>query len=269
MFAMLITKDFAFKLLSLAFIVPTLTLFSGCSNNNSDAQSSNSNNCSDKKIGYQLEMPQKGDEIALINTSMGSFKVRFFPEAAPKSVENFKTHAKNGYYNGLIFHRVIKGFMIQGGDPAGNGTGGESIWGHPFEDEFSDKLFNISGALSMANCGKNTNGSQFFINQGGKESFSGWDYAQQIYEKYKDNKNAAIIDMSKITDEIRELYDNNGGNPHLDGYFNTQNKGHTVFGQVFEGMDIVNKIASVRTNSSDKPVTDVIIKSVEITKFEG
>ncbi len=269
MFAMLITKDFAFKLLYLAFIVPALTLFSGCSNNNSDAQSSNSNNCSDKKIGYQLVMPPKGDEIALINTSMGSFKIRFFPEAAPKAVENFKTHAQNGYYNGLIFHRVIKGFMVQSGDPASNGTGGESIWGHPFEDEFSDKLFNISGALSMANCGKNTNGSQFFINQGDKESFSGWDYAQQIYEKYKDNKNAAIIDMSKITDEIRELYDNNGGNPHLDGYFNTQNKGHTVFGQVFEGMDIVNKIASVRTNSSDKPVTDVIIKSVEITKFEG
>lgn len=267
MFAMFMTKEFAFKLLSLAFIVPIFTLFSGCSNNSSGAQSSN--NCADKKVGYQLEMPQEGEEIAVVNTSMGSFKVRFFPEAAPKAAENFKTHAKDEYYNGVIFHRVIKGFMIQGGDPVGNGTGGESIWGHPFEDEFSDKLFNISGALSMANCGKNTNGSQFFINQGSKESFSGWDYAQQIYDKHKDNKNAAIIDMSKITDEIRELYNNNGGNPHLDGYFNTQNKGHTVFGQVFEGMDVVNKIAGVRTNSADKPLTDVVIESVEITKFEG
>lgn len=246
---------------ALMFMTPFFAL-GGCANNTSGIQS-------DKKVGYQLELPQKNEEIAIVNTSMGQFKLRFFPEAAPKAVENFKTHSKKGYYNGRIFHRVINNFMIQGGDPNGNGTGGESIWGSPFEDEFSDKLFNISGAVAMANSGKNTNGSQFFINQGGKENFGGWDYFEQAYEKYKNNKNAAIIDMSKITPEIKELYNNNGGNPHLDGAFNTQNKGHTVFAQVFDGMDVINKIAGVETSSSDKPLTDVVIENIELSTFEG
>lgn len=112
-------------------------------------------------VGYQLDMPQKGEEIAIMHTSMGDISIRFFPEAAPKAVENFKTHAKDGYYDGLTFHRVINDFMIQGGDPNGDGTGGDSIWGEPFEDEFSDTLFNIRGSLSMANSGPDTNGSQF------------------------------------------------------------------------------------------------------------
>ena len=246
---------------ALMFMTPFFAL-GGCSNSTSSLHS-------DKEVGYQLELPQKNEEIAIVNTSMGQFKLRFFPEAAPKAVENFKTHSKNGYYNGKIFHRIIKNFMIQGGDPNGNGTGGESIWGKPVEDEFSDKLFNITGAVAMANSGKNTNGSQFFINQGNKESFDGWEYFENVYEKYKNNKNASIIDMSKITPEIKELYNNNGGNPHLDGAFNSQNKGHTVFAQVFDGMDVINKIASVETNSSDKPLTDVVIQNIELLTFEG
>lgn len=265
----------------LMLMAPFLAL-GGCSNNQSSqnanaATASNSEknvntvatSNTEKKVGYQLEAPQNGEEIAIVNTSMGQFKMRFFPEAAPKTVENFKTHSKNGYYNGRIFHRVIENFMIQGGDPNGNGTGGESIWGKPFEDEFSDKLFNITGSVAMANSGKNTNGSQFFINQGGNESFSGWEYFQQVYDRYKDNKNVSIIDMSKITDEIKNLYNNNGGNPHLDGAFNSQNKGHTVFAQVFEGMEVIDKIARVEKNSADKPLTDVVIENIEITKFEG
>ena len=96
---------------------------------------------------------------------MGDITVRFFKDEAPKAVENFITHAKEGYYDGLTFHRVINDFMIQGGDPKGDGTGGESIWGTKFEDEFSDNLHNFRGALSMANAGTNTNGSQFFIVQ--------------------------------------------------------------------------------------------------------
>ena len=103
------------------------------------------------EVGYQLEKPKVGDTVAIMETSEGTIKIRFFPEAAPKAVENFVTHAKDGYYNGLTFHRVIKDFMIQGGDPLGNGTGGESIYGKSFEDEFSNKLFNIRGSLSMAN----------------------------------------------------------------------------------------------------------------------
>ena len=114
---------------------------------------------------YQFEKPAKDAEVIVMKTSMGTIKLRLFPEKAPKTVENFVTHAKEGYYDGLTFHRVINGFMIQGGDPLGNGTGGESIWGRPFEDEFDVELRNFRGALSMANAGPCTNGSQFFIVQ--------------------------------------------------------------------------------------------------------
>lgn len=251
-------------------ITPAFTLLAGCSKNNTSSISASNTTMemSDKKVGYQLDLPKEDEEIAVVTTSMGEFKLRFFPEVAPKTVENFKTHAKNGYYNGLTFHRVINNFMIQGGDPNGNGTGGKSIWNKPFEDEFSKTLFNITGAVSMANSGKNTNGSQFFINQGGKENFGGWEYSQKIYERFKDTKDASIIDMSKISDEIKELYNQNGGNPHLDGAFNTQNKGHTVFAQVFYGIDVVNDIAAVEVGPADKPLTDVTIDKIDIAQYK-
>ena len=113
----------------------------------------------------QLDRPAAGETVAIMHTNMGDIAIRLFPEKTPKTVENFTTHAKNGYYDGLIFHRVINDFMIQGGDPKGNGRGGESIWGDSFEDEFDLELRNYRGALSMANAGPNTNGSQFFIVQ--------------------------------------------------------------------------------------------------------
>lgn len=101
---------------------------------------------------------------AIIHTTYGDIWLRLFPEEVPRTVENFITHAKNGYYDGVIFHRVIKGFMIQTGDPMGDGTGGESIWGGEFEDEFHRSLkHDRPFTLSMANAGPNTNGSQFFI----------------------------------------------------------------------------------------------------------
>ncbi|QUC17700.1 uncharacterized protein UV8b_01941 [Ustilaginoidea virens] len=100
---------------------------------------------------------------AVLHTNFGDIHIRLFPDAAPKTVENFVTHAKNGYYNNTIFHRVIKKFMIQGGDPLGDGTGGESIWGKEFEDEFSSLKHDKPFTVSMANAGPNTNGSQFFI----------------------------------------------------------------------------------------------------------
>jgi len=102
---------------------------------------------------------------ATIKTNKGDMKFNLYDDLAPKTVENFVTHAKNGYYDGLIFHRVIKDFMIQGGDPTGTGCGGESIWGTPFQDEFNLDARNYYGALSMPNSGPNTNGSQFFIVQ--------------------------------------------------------------------------------------------------------
>ncbi|QPH00810.1 hypothetical protein C2857_004808 [Epichloe festucae Fl1] len=100
---------------------------------------------------------------AVLHTNYGDIHIRLFPEAAPNTVENFVTHAKNNYYNNTIFHRVIKKFMIQGGDPLGDGTGGESIWGREFEDEFSSLKHDKPFTVSMANAGPNTNGSQFFI----------------------------------------------------------------------------------------------------------
>lgn len=102
--------------------------------------------------------------VVVVETNKGTFEIALNPDVAPKAVENFLTHAKDGYYNGIIFHRVIKGFMIQGGDPTGTGRGGKSIWGTPFEDEYSDSIkFDKKGLLAMANSGPKTNGSQFFI----------------------------------------------------------------------------------------------------------
>jgi peptidylprolyl isomerase len=102
--------------------------------------------------------------VVIFETSQGNFEVTLFPDIAPKTVENFLQLAANNYYNGTVFHRVIKGFMIQGGDPQGNGTGGQSIWGAPFADEFNPNVnFDRPGILAMANRGPNTNGSQFFI----------------------------------------------------------------------------------------------------------
>lgn len=102
--------------------------------------------------------------IAVLETTQGKIEIELKPDLAPLAVENFTTHIKNGYYDGLIFHRIIKNFMVQGGDPTGTGRGGESIWKKPFKDEFTPKaIFNKAGVLAMANSGKNTNGSQFFI----------------------------------------------------------------------------------------------------------
>jgi peptidyl-prolyl cis-trans isomerase B (cyclophilin B) len=185
----------------------------------------------------------ENEKVVEMKTSMGTIKIKLFPEQAPKTVENFITHSENGYYDGLKFHRVIKDFMIQGGDPNGNGTGGESIWGESFEDEFSKQLFNIRGALSMANAGPDTNGSQFFIVQN-SEMNPGFE------EKMKE---------AGFPQEIIDAYMERGGTPHLDFK-------HTVFGQVIEGMDIVDKIAGVEVGQNDAPKEDVIIEKITVVK---
>ena len=192
----------------------------------------------------QLTMPAAGDTVATMHTSMGDIKIKLFPDKTPKTAENFITHAKNGYYNGLKFHRVIKDFMIQGGDPLGNGTGGESIWGGKFEDEFDPDLHNLRGALSMANAGPGTNGSQFFIVQANSAPAA-------MLEQMKD------LADSGFSTEVREAYAKLGGTPWLDFR-------HTVFGQVYEGLDVVDGIAAVNT-VNDVPTDDVIINSIDIT----
>lgn len=181
---------------------------------------------------------------ATIKTNKGDMSFELYPQYAPKAVENFATHAKNGYYNGLIFHRVIKDFMIQGGDPTGTGCGGESIWGKSFEDEFSLDARNYYGALSMANSGPNTNGSQFFIVQ----AKSVPDSLLSQMEGLKDNGYPQAV-----IDKYKEV----GGTPWLDFH-------HTVFGMITDGADVLEDIASTRTGMGDKPVYDVVIDTIEI-----
>ena len=108
--------------------------------------------------------PADTNVTVVLETNQGTIEIRLFPEIAPKACENFVSLVKKGYYDGLIFHRVIPNFMIQGGDPTGTGRGGDSIWGTKFEDEFNPQFtFDRKGILAMANAGPNTNGSQFFI----------------------------------------------------------------------------------------------------------
>ena len=129
-------KKFA-KGLVLTLAAAVLMAFSGCSG-------------TQHEVGFQLEAPQSGDTIAVMDTSMGTIKMRLFPDEAPKTVENFIGLANKGYFNGLTFHRVINNFMIQSGDPTATGTGGESYFGGDFEDEFSTSLLNLRGAVAVS-----------------------------------------------------------------------------------------------------------------------
>lgn len=241
------------KLFLTMSMAATLLFAAGCTSNGSDTASSSTKESTEKTTETStvesidlnsLELPQLNTEVAdnedLVKmvTTKGTIKIKLFPELAPKAVENFMTHAKDGYYDGVTFHRVIQDFMIQGGDPEGNGTGGESIWGEGFETEISNQLYNIRGALSMARTqDPNSNGSQFFIVQNSDDMHDGL---------LKDDYPQAIIDAYK-----------NGGYPSLDGEY-------TVFGQVVEGMDVVDAIAAVETDSSDKPKEDVKIEKINI-----
>ncbi len=154
--------------------------------------------------------------IAVLETTQGQIELEFFPEVAPKAVENFVTHVKNGYYDGVLFHRVIKDFMIQGGDPKGTGTGGESIWGGVFENEVKPELnFDRPGLLAMANRGRDTNGSQFFITTQPYESlnqkytifgevYSGMDVVKKIESVKTGAGDRPVEDQKIIKATIRD-----------------------------------------------------------------
>ena len=198
-------------------------------------------------VEKQLHFPQVDLEnvegpVAIIKTNHGDMKMKLFPEHAPKTVANFVALAKDGYYDGIIFHRIIPEFMIQGGDPTGTGMGGQSIYGDSFEDEFSEELYNVRGALSMANAGPNTNGIQFCIVQNSKIP-----YAQKELERGGWPK------------PIAELYAAKGGTPHLD-------RRHTVFGQIMDDASykVLDEIANVETGAQDRPVEDVVIETIEV-----
>lgn len=241
-----------------------ILIVSGCgtSTNEENATGNNATNeqQSEENAGQETEDEGAGEEVEVgefqqftnssdtirtveIETTKGKMVVNLYPDAAPKAVENFVTHAENGYYDGLTFHRVIEDFMIQGGDPQGTGMGGESIWGEPFEDEFSREMLHFRGALSMANSGPNTNGSQFFI----------------VHAKEVDEATLESMIKAEYPEEVVNLYEEKGGTPGLDFR-------HTVFGQVVEGMEVLNAIATVETGEADKPVEDVVIEKMTVVK---
>lgn len=214
------------NLLLICLILAISFLAYGCDNSNNIAPPPQNNkkaepketsdNKSEKTEETQMsEAPEMQIDVnkeyyAAIETNLGNIKIKFFTKDAPKTVNNFVALARKGFYDGVIFHRVIKDFMIQGGDPEGTGRGGP---GYRFEDELNPNL-HLKGSLSMANAGPNTNGSQFFI----------------------------------VTAQ---------STPHLDGL-------HTVFGEVTEGMDTVEKIGAAETAPGDRPVNDVKMTKVTI-----
>lgn len=160
------------------------------------------------------EINTKKETLVTLETNHGAITLKMFPKVAPLAVENFVTHAKNGYYDGLIFHRVIKNFMIQGGDPTGTGRGGESIWKKEFVNEYAPNVvFDRPFLLAMANKGPNTNGSQFFITT--------------------------------------------VPTPFLNG-------GYTIFGEVVNGQEIVQKIENTKTGHGDRPTAKQIIQKATV-----
>ena len=240
------------------------------------------------EAGFQLDPPQDGDTIAVIHTTMGDLTLRFFPDLAPKTVTNFINLAQDGKYNNTTFHQVIADFGIQGGHcgDSADSPNGLSSYGGQFEDEFCDSLFNIRGAVSMANTAKDSNGSQFFINQTDADAFKkngGWSAYEDIWEdvktqlhNYKDSnllsafieKNGdRFINTEIIPSEVKTLYDIIGGNPNLDGVFNAADRGNTVFAQVIDGMDVVDKIARVKVNKKNVPSKNVVITSIDIKTY--
>lgn len=209
-----------------------------------DAQEGDSEDLGSQPL-EQLRQPKTGDTLVTMTTNYGDMTFLMLNEVAPKAVENFVTHAKEGYYDGLTFHRVIKDFMIQGGDPTGTGAGGESIWGQDFEDEFSLYYFPYGGSLCMANAGANTNGSQFFVVE---------------LDQYDEGTYEAMV-QGGFPESMLEAYKTYGGTPWLYGK-------HTVFGQIIEGMEVVHLIASVETESGDKPVEPVLIESITVEEVK-
>ncbi len=228
----------------------------------------------------QVGLPEVGDEVVLMHTSMGDIWLQLYPEEAPMAVESFKTLAASGYYDDVIFHRVMENFMIQGGDPTGTGMGGESAFGGAFPDEISPNLHFYRGALAMANSGPNTNGSQFFICQNPVANDQILGILEEVLAAQADAEVLQIADGSLYTvadiytQEVLDYYKEVGGTIELEfimGLLYQTNAAYTIFGQVFEGMDVVDAIAKVEVGGDQgtQPVEDVVIESIEIVEYTG
>lgn len=244
------------KFIAATALVTSLLLFAACGpkNEKKSANSSATETKTSESVDLNaLDLPQlsetvgEDEDLVEMVTTEGTIEIKLFPKYAPKAVENFMTHAKDGYYDNVTFHRIVKDFMIQSGDPKGDGTGGESIWNEEFAPEISPNLYHLNGALAMARTGgpvtDKTQGSQFYIVQNEENKSDGLlkdEYPEKIIEAYK-----------------------NGGTPALD--FN-----YSVFGQVIKGMDIVNKISDTETKMNESgseksvPVKDIKIEKINI-----
>lgn len=195
--------------------------------------------------------PQIGDEIVVLTIrDYGDVTIRLFPEESPTGVENFKTLVERGYYDELIFHRVIKDFVIQGGDPKGDTTGGDDCWGNGgFVQTISPNLCHFTGAVAYVTASDKLNKSQFYIVTGAKVTEDDFALLKDKYGK-------------TFSDPVKELYYKWGGQPYLDNDYE-------VFGQVIGGMDICLAIQNVETNSNDKPKSQVVIEKAVVTTYQG
>lgn len=198
----------------------------------------------------QFRPAASGDYIATISTSAGQIKALLFAQHAPQAVENLRLLAGQGYYNGTLFHRVKKNFIIQGGDATGTGTGGESAWGKPFPIEYSSQLYHFSGALCMVSATPPPGqiSSQFYI------VATPWDNCQS------DNALQGMLDAAYPT-AAAQAYRQVGGAPYLD-------RQDTVFGQVINGMDIVDKIANTATGSGGRPQQNIVVEKITVEIME-
>ncbi len=197
----------------------------------------------------QFQTPAEGDPIAIFNTSAGEVRAVLYPDVAPMAVENFTRLAQEGYYDGTSFHRIVFGFVVQGGDASGTGTTGSTIWNNnPYPKEISDQLHHYSGALCAAfSPDEDVSGlSQFY-------------FVQSLPEKLDDSLRTQMEEAGVRT-EVIEAYDAAGGLPYLD-YTDT------VFGQVYEGMDVVDTLAQSEVDENGKPVEDVLLNSVTISTY--
>lgn len=196
--------------------------------------------------------PAQGEDIVVLTIrDYGEVKIKLFPDLAPKGTENFTELVKKGFYDELIFHRVMDQFMIQGGDPKGNGTGGVDAWGSEtgFEQTISPELHHFTGAVAYAIGSDKMNKSQFFIVTG------------------KQCDELAFAELNEMagmsfTGLVKDYYKQVGGYPFLDG-------GYEIFGQVFEGMEHVLEIQKVATDSNDKPKSQIQIEKAEIVPYDG
>jgi len=224
-------------------------------------------------VMLQLQPVTPGEELATLHTNMGDITIRFFPEEAPIAVTNFKAHARNGFYDGLVFHRVIPDFMIQGGCPLGTGTGGESVWGGRFGTEISFNLRHFRGALAMAHAGPGTIGSQFYIVQNSDigplttaDFYEMKELLDEVIGILPDGTRVYLRDWHPI--ESLEYFIENGGTPHLDWFWNHTGP-HPVFAHVVDGMDVVDAIANTPQSTSNRPADDVIIESISFFIYGG